>query len=149
MLTWFFQRTWITSLAGACWIIVLLGCGENSTSKTLYPVSGEVFYKGKPAEGCKISFTPKSGIGQDLGWPSFAEVGKDGKFTVTTNQPNDGMPEGEYGVSFSWPGKGTASDPNGEMAEDRLPVKYHHPDTSGYSIKITPETRELARYDLK
>lgn len=129
--------------------IALLGCGESLPTKTVYPVSGEVFYKGKPADGCMITFTPKSGVGPKVGWPSFATAGKDGKFSITTNELNDGIPEGEYGVSFSWPGKPTSKDPTGDTAEDQLPVKYHHPDTSGYTVTITPETKQLDRYELK
>lgn len=133
----------------AVFSVALAGCGESTPVKSVYPVSGEVYYKGKPADGCMITFTPKSGIGPKVGWPSFANAGKDGKFSITTYELNDGIPEGEYGVSFSWPGKPTSKDPTGDTAEDQLPVKYHHPDTSGYKVTITPETKHLDRYDLK
>jgi hypothetical protein len=86
--------------------LLLLGitsCGSGR--KPCFPVKGEVFVgKGKdrvPAKGAKVSFFPVDGTARD--WrPSTAVVNDKGAFHVTTHQPGDGVPAGDYTITIEW-----------------------------------------------
>jgi hypothetical protein len=134
--------------------LTLLGCGGKDFNSPLYPVEGEVFFRGKPAVGCIVSFHPKAGesSGDSQGGGGVACLGTvdaAGKFRLTTREPFDGIAAGDYEVSFSLPGEGNSRDPAGDSAPDQLPKKYQFPNSSGFAAKITSSTSTLPRFELK
>lgn len=129
--------------------LILLGCGGKEFDTSLYPVEGEVYFRGKPAVGCIVSFHPKGAEGATPGVPCLGTVDTAGKFRLTTREPFDGIAAGEYEVSFSLPGEGSSRDPNGDAAPDKLPTKYQFPGSSGFKVTITSSTSTLPRFELK
>jgi hypothetical protein len=125
-------------------LLTLLGCGGSDFNTTLFPVEGEVYFKGKPAVGCIVSFHPKtvSGPTEAAGISCLGTTDTNGKFRVTTREPFDGIAAGEYEVSFSLPGEG-------DSGPDKLPNKYQFPATSGFNVTITSNTNTLPRFELK
>jgi|JI10StandDraft_1071094.scaffolds.fasta_scaffold00156_47 hypothetical protein len=128
--------------------LAVAGCGGKDFDKSLYPIEGEVFFRGKPAVGCIVSFHPTS-TGEGAGAPCLGTTDSNGKFRVTTREPFDGIAAGEYEVSFSLPGEGSSRDPNGDAAPDKLPAKYQFPGSSGFKVTITSSTSTLDRFELK
>lgn len=129
--------------------LLLLGCGGSEFDTALYPVEGEVFFRGKPAVGCIVSFHPKGIDGKANGVPCLGTTDTSGKFKLTTREPFDGIAAGEYEVSFSLPGDGSSRDPSGDTAPDKLPTKYQFPSSSGFKVTVTSSTSTLPRFDLK
>lgn len=125
-------------------LLLLLGCGGDDFNTQLFPVEGEVYFRGKPAVGCIVSFHPKaaSTAGASAGVSCLGTTDANGKFRITTRQPFDGIAAGEYEVSFSLPGEG-------DSAPDKLPNKYQFPATSGINVTITSATSTLPRFELK
>lgn len=96
-------------------LLASLGCGENANK--IYPVRGQVLYKGQPAQGVRVTFHME-GRDKDIDAPHpFAETGEDGGFELKTLKPSDGKPgvgapEGSYYVFLYWPEDASAKTPN-------------------------------------
>lgn len=130
-------------------LLLQLGCGGKEFDTALYPVEGEVYFRGKPAVGCIVSFHPTGVDRQANGVPCLGTTDTSGKFKLTTREPFDGIAEGEYEVSFSLPGEGSSRDPSGDNAPDQLPKKYQFPASSGFKVTVTSSTSTLPRFELK
>jgi hypothetical protein len=70
-----------------------------SSGPTLYPVTGKVTVKDKPAVGALVMFFPEGGSNTT---PSTGVCGEDGTFTLSTGT-GTGAPAGDYVVAVSWP----------------------------------------------
>jgi hypothetical protein len=117
-----------------------LGCSKSESRVPLHPVAGAIQFHGRPAEGAFVSLHPKTAT---EGVPNpRATVAKDGTFTVSTYDGNDGAPEGEYIVTVQWykpvrQGNDLVGGPN------VLPAKYASPKTSDVSIHIAAGENHL------
>ena len=78
----------------------LLAASCSGASSKLYPVTGQVLYLGKPAEGAMVVFQPVN-AGPDSPMPT-GTVGPDGTFKLTTPGRGEGAPAGEYVVLVTW-----------------------------------------------
>jgi hypothetical protein len=77
-----------------------VGCGGTGISAPRSaPTSGAVLFKGKPAEGVKVTLHPKFDMGSVKFTPNGV-TGKDGRFTLSIAASGDGAPPGEYSVTF-------------------------------------------------
>jgi hypothetical protein len=70
-------------------ILFLLGCNSSGIS----PVAGQVLLDGAPLPNASIQFVPQ-GTGRDATGATDAE----GNFTMSTNEPRDGVMAGTYKV---------------------------------------------------
>lgn len=87
-------------LVGVLGLSLLVGCGGSSTrSESLVPVSGVVKVNGRPLDGVRMAFHP-TGENKSLGG-CWAVTDSSGSFTVTHVSKEEGIPEGEYHVTFS------------------------------------------------
>jgi hypothetical protein len=123
--------------------LLLLGttsCGQGR--KPCFPVKGEVFFgKDKDrvaAKGAKVSFYPLGATAND--WRrSTAMVDDKGTFQVTTYEPRDGAPAGDYTITIEWHqsrrgGKG--------QGPDKLEGAYSGDPTKA-EIRFTVEKKKL------
>lgn len=67
-----------------------LGCGDGASRPATIAVSGSVMYQGKPVEGAEVVFWGKNAPKDAAG-----VTDKDGKFTLSMFEPNDGCLPGE------------------------------------------------------
>lgn len=67
-----------------------LGCGDSASRPATIAVSGSVMYQGKPVEGAEVVFWGKNAPKDASG-----VTDKDGKFTLSMFEPNDGCLPGE------------------------------------------------------
>ena len=107
-----------------------------------FPLTGIVFVDGVPAEGVTVECFPKPG-------GKFRRVisgrtNADGQFSISTYEQGDGIPEGEYTLTFKWEkAAGFAK------AKDRLKGRYANPKTSKFTITVKKgEQADLGRIDL-
>ncbi len=109
-------------------LLVLAGCGGGRPK--LYPVSGSVTVKGKPADGAVVRLFPAAG-GEHM---PAGVVQPDGSFKLTTFEPGDGAPAGEYKLTVTWrPAKKTTMDPDGP---DKLAGRYADAGSSRLTAKV-------------
>jgi hypothetical protein len=76
----------------------LAGCGP-SNGLTMGRVSGVVTYKGEPVEFGEVLFLPDSEKGNS-GVPSMGSIGKDGRYTMSTQEAGDGVIAGYHKVGI-------------------------------------------------
>jgi len=120
-----------------------MGCGKRTVK--VYPVHGEVYFNGKPAEGATIHFHP---VDKEACPPAFATVNDDGSYSLTTFKSDDGAAEGDYIVTVNWP---EVRQDDGEtiLGKDRLGGIYAKPDISKLTATVSPGDNEIERFDLK
>ena len=120
-----------------------LGCGSGNARA--YPVRGEVFVHGKPAQGAAVHLHPHD---KEKCRPAFAIVEADGAFQMTTFATNDGAVPGDYVVTVVWRDEKTV---DGETiyGEDKLGDRYSKAATSTLKATVTVGDNEMPRFELK
>jgi hypothetical protein len=133
--------------AVAVLVVTAVGCGDSGKNRVaVHPVQGAIQFRGQPMEGAFVSLHPKA---EAEGVPTpRATVAKDGSFTVSTYDGNDGAPEGEYVVTVQWykpvrQGNDLVGGPN------VLPVKYACARTSDLKIRIAAGENRLQPIQLR
>jgi hypothetical protein len=92
-------RKWLTSTVSALGLAAaLVGCGPGN-GLTMGRVSGVVTYKGEPVEFGEVLFVPDSEKGNN-GVPSMGPIGKDGRYTMSTQEAGDGVIAGYHKVAI-------------------------------------------------
>ena len=130
------------ALAGACFLP--LAC-SGASGPEVYPVRGEVFFKGEPAAGATVHFHP---LAEDQGDPAFGIVGEDGSFELSTFGANDGAEAGDYVVTINWR---TEEKVDGEEINgpDLLGERYSKRGTSTLRATVAEGENVVPRFDLK
>jgi hypothetical protein len=111
------------------------GCGKGNS---LYPVTGHVTFKGKPAAGATVFFY-REGVDSMNEHTIMGIVQEDGSFEVVCGALGNGAPAGEYDVLIEW--KHVLGQSEGRLRHglDRLHGRYanrNHP-----LLHATVETR--------
>jgi hypothetical protein len=91
------------------------GCGDAHQYQTV-PVSGVITCKGVPVANAMVNFTPLEQEDRAQGQPGRVALGmtdKDGRFTLTTYENNDGAIVGRHTVTVGFNSDAeTGRDPN-------------------------------------
>ena len=95
-------------LAGLLLILVLPvgpgGCSSATDGRTpVHPVSGKVLFRDQPAVGAVVFFVPANEPPDPVDPRPHGTVQADGTFKLTTYEPDDGAPAGDYTVILLWP----------------------------------------------
>ncbi|HUE69782.1 MAG TPA: hypothetical protein VMP01_02740 [Pirellulaceae bacterium] len=131
---------------------LLLGTGHgcksrNADWKPTHPVSGTLFVDGTPAEGVQITLNDLAGIDKNQPTISQAFTDKEGKFTLSTYEQGDGVPEGEYVLTFLWGQINPLSMQFG--GPDKLKERYVDPAKSTFKVKVEKgKPVDLGRIEL-
>jgi hypothetical protein len=117
----------------ACCLLLAVGC--TNKGYTTFPVSGTVkFSDGSVPVGeyKNIIFEPVAGGPGTKGAQGMIE--NDGKFTLSTIEPNDGAFPGEYKVIFQ-----IYKTYGGQ--ESAIPAKYADVATTPFTVKVGPQEK--------
>ena len=132
------NRTALVALACA----TAVGCGEGISAPRTVPASGTVLFRGRPAEGVKVTLRPKF----RMQFTPNGVTGKDGRFSLSTAAPVDGAPPGEYSVTFELLRPG--ADQRGlDTESDVWKGKYANPDTAP-QVTVGPSATTLEPFRL-
>jgi hypothetical protein len=119
-------------VAVALLCLALVGCEPGKPPAV--PAGGKVtFKKSTPPVGALVVFHPTDPAAEKtIGGKPFGKVGEDGTFKLTSYAEGDGAPEGEYGVTIDWRGKGketgfSLGDGGGGGGAPKLNPKYSNP----------------------
>src|SRR5437762_1672215 len=91
----------IVMLAALC----VCSCGsqqEVANRKPTFQVTGKVVVDGSPAEDLQVTCHNVDGIDTQNPTSSATDTGKDGAFSISTYAGGDGVPEGDYVLTFFW-----------------------------------------------
>lgn len=126
-------------LAFAC-----LGCGSGPKEVPVFPVSGKVLFRGKPATGAQVVF--QSVDGKTDGTRPNAIVDKDGGFKLTTRAKDDGAPAGDYKVLVVW--RVSEGNPDDGRTRNVLPEKFNNPEQTPLKATVQANPNELETFEL-
>jgi hypothetical protein len=125
--------------------IAALACSScGSGGQPVYPVQGKVLYLGKPTPGAVVVFHPAGNPSPDALRPQ-GTVSADGSFRLTTYQPDDGAPPGDYDVTILWT---RPSKHGGGEQVNLLPPRYLRPRTSRLRVQVKAEPNDLPPFKL-
>lgn len=130
---------WLSSTLAV--VALLTGCGKPTDR---HPVSGSVFFEGRPVAGAGVLFC------RDGARPAGAVTDEAGMFVLRTWQPGDGAATGEHVVCVNKfdPVGGPDASPYGE-AKNALPARYASPLTSPLRAAVSPAGKNRFRFDLE
>lgn len=130
-------------------LIFVSGCETDRTpGVVVYPVSGKVLVDGKPATGAMVTFHPAASVENPRVQRSYATVEEDGTFHLSTYQPADGVPAGEYAVTISWPGKLPRGSDATAVPPDRLGGRYLSPKNPYKTVTIAKQELVLDPFEI-
>lgn len=117
----------------------VVGCSseEEPYRKPTSGVTGQIMVDGTAvptAEPLKIDCHSVAGVDQKHPTFSSALTGEDGKFQISTYETGDGVPPGEYTLTFMWGKMNIIAASYG--GPDRLKKKYSDPKTSEVQFTV-------------
>lgn len=122
--------------AVAMWSLLLVGCGGNAPQppnpKAVVPVKGIIQVNGELAEGVKVTFNQKGGMDMSNPSKSTGRTKPDGTFVATTYAVNDGVPPGDYFLTFEYFGPMVV----GMEAVDQFNGALSYPDRSEHPVTV-------------
>ena len=124
-------------------LLVALGCcvffsacspAKGPPQKQTFPVKGEVSVDGKPEGALAVYCNNVAGMDAKMPTVSQSVTKDDGKFEISTYGQSDGVPEGEYTLTFMW-GKLDLLH-GGYGGPDKLKGRYKDPKASKWQFKV-------------
>ncbi len=118
------------------WGAISLGRGHGGPERLpVFPLTGTLVIEGQPAAGAAIVLYPED---ESISARPRASVGDDGTFAVTTYEPGDGAPPGEYKVTVEWrrPPDGHAGGGDDLPPPNVLPAAYSNPRTTPLVVAV-------------
>jgi hypothetical protein len=127
-------------------ILALLSAGCGDASPKLYPVTGTLTVKGKPAENA-IVFMHRVGR-TDIAEPvPYGTVDAGGQYKIVTPFDRSGAQEGEYVLAVFYPDMSKAPDGSGQRP-DLLRGAHDKPGASKLKATVKPAANTIAPIDL-
>lgn len=124
------RHTWQLAAAFAA-VVAIVGCNRE-TRVPVFPVSGKVTFQGRPPVGALVVLAPVNGSGTD-GVAPTATVQNDGSFSITSYEPGDGAPDGDYVATVQWY---RYSKELGGPGPNVIPAKYANARTSPFKVSV-------------
>ncbi len=133
------------SSEGFCALVLMLclaqtGCTKRyPNEKPVFPVKGVVHVDGAPAYMLKVAV--HSAAGESVTDPVWSSVytNEKGEFAISTYSQNDGVPEGEYVMTFLWGELNPLSMEYG--GPDKLNDRYSDPAASKFPLSVKPDSK--------
>jgi hypothetical protein len=131
-------------------VVTVVGCGptgpQGGPRVETVNVTGTVMVDGAPAGFLQITALPKGGAGA-VPMNSTALTAGDGSFSLSTYESGDGVPAGDYSLTFVW---GEMNLMNGQYAGDKLDGRYSDAATSAVTVTVTAggEPQDLGTIEL-
>jgi hypothetical protein len=137
-------RKRLLALAALC--LVFSSCGEEQFRKETFPVTGEVYVDGEPAAELAVRCINVNGLDKEHPTTSAAFTDKTGEFEISTYEQADGVPVGDYVLTFQW---GQWNRMTASYGGDKLNGRYRDPKTSEHRFTVEEgKPTELGRIEL-
>ncbi len=145
----FARQSFVTLMVLAC---TLPGCSSEPEPfrKQTSVVTGQVFVDGVPVPvktPLKVECHNVAGMDQEHPTISSALTMEDGKFEISTYESGDGLPPGDYVLTFMWGKMNLIAGNYG--GPDLLKKKYLNPDKSEFKVTVKEgEPVDLGKIEL-
>ena len=151
------RASWVVMFATM--VLFSAGCGKSEgpkpkNAKATTPVKGTVTIDGSPVAGVGVLFVPAGDAADTVIDDEFvvahsATTDAEGKFSVSTYVPGDGVPPGDYNVVFRWvPGPLQPNPPNA-AALKAFSKKYGNPGKSEIKQNVGTTPVDMPAIELK
>jgi hypothetical protein len=130
-------------LLALAWGAISLARGQGGPERlAVYPLTGTFAFEGEPAMGAALVLYPKD---ESISARPRAMVNEDGTFAVTTYEPGDGAPPGEYKVTVEWrrPVNGQHGGGDDLPPPNVLPPAYSNPRTTPLVVAVEEGENEF------
>ncbi len=107
------------------------------------PIKGQVLVDGNPTAGVRILAHEEGGGNAEHPTLPSGLTDADGNFTLGTYDQGDGVPAGNYKLTFSWSGGGLMSG-----KPDKFGGRYANPATSKVDLKVADGPVDLGKIEL-
>jgi 5-hydroxyisourate hydrolase-like protein (transthyretin family) len=127
----------------------LAGCGSDDPSrKETVHVAGQVFIDGQPAPApINVMCHDVKGLDKEHPTVSQAMTDNQGRFEISTYESGDGIPPGEYVLTFEWGAISLVSMQYG--GPDKLEGRYSDPQKSPFRFQVeSGKPLDLGRLEL-
>ena len=114
----------------------------------VHPVKGRAVFEGQPMSGANVILYPSADSKVPTELRPRGSVTADGSFVLSTFDPNDGAPSGDFVVTVVW-SKPVVINGETQFGPNLAPATYSKPDSSPLRIKIAPGTKELEPLELR
>lgn len=150
--------------------LLVLGCGPGApkpkNAKAVFPVKGIVKIDGEPKANVNVFFTKVTNPNElptdptmPTTTPPSGVTDAEGKFVCSTYTMGDGLPDGDYVVTFFWTGLpptlgfGGNQDDAPPMSKDgaKISSKYSVPSSPNaikFTVKNQKEPQDVGVWDL-
>jgi hypothetical protein len=130
-------------------VTALLGfaCSACGNSDNLYPVSGTVTCKGKPAAGATV-FLRRPGGNAMNDHAIMGIVQDDGSFSLVCGSSAKGVPPGEYDVLIEWKQNLGQAKGLAQKGKDRLKGRYADPNRPRLHAVVKAEANHMEPFEL-
>ncbi len=116
--------------------LACVGCGESGPPRLeTFPVTGQVLVDGEPAGFLLVNCVLQSEADKENPTESKCVTEDDGSFKIATYVSGDGVPEGDYVLTFQW---GQLNLFTHSYDGDKLNGRYRNPATSPVKFTVTP-----------
>lgn len=132
------------ALAALAMLVSVAGCGGEKRV-AVFPVSGKVSFQGSAPAGAQVVLHATSGGAADVA--PTGTVKDDGSFVITSYEPGDGAPAGEYAVTVEW-FKIVGGSEGGGRGPNVLPKNFAAPGTTPIKVGVSGPT-EIPPIDVK
>lgn len=143
-----FRTGFVFMLCVALASVTLSGCGSNKKKRTAFPIKGTVTVDGAPVPMIQVNFVSQEFMEAKVYEPLATGYTDDqGAVSITTNKYNDGIPAGEYTLTFVF----------GEMnllagryeGQDKFKGKYSNAAKSTFKLTVGPnESNDFGAVNL-
>ena len=123
-----------------------VACSRAHSGAEVYPVRGEVFFKGQPATGAWVHFHP---VDEEVCTPAFGQVQEDGSFQLSTYGTNDGAEAGDYVVTLNWRDEIKDDENETNYGPDRFGERFSKPGKSTLEVTIAAGENVVPRFDIE
>lgn len=136
----------LLSIVSIC--LAITACSKPDTGrKVTIPVRGEVYVDGQPAAMLQIQCHPVGGMDREDPTVTQAITDQEGKFQLSTYEAGDGVPLGEYKLTFVWQDFSVLS--ASYSGPDKLKKRYSNPDSSEFPLTVEQGSPiDLGRIEL-
>jgi hypothetical protein len=118
---------------------------EEGDRKGTYRVTGQVLVDGAPVEGVAVTCLDVNGIDKENPTVSGATTDNDGNFAISTYKAGDGVPDGDYVLTFFLAEMNPFTK---EYGPDKLNDAYKDPKTSKFKFSVNGAPTELDTIEL-
>ena len=126
--------------------MVCVGCGGEPKGEPrveTFPVTGKVLVDGAAAAGVLVGCHPQGEAPVKRQLTVYTD--EEGAFSIGTYEAGDGLPEGEYKLTFEW-----SQGPMLGPGKDTLKKAYSDPEKSQHTVTVTKgEENDLGEIQLK